>query len=310
MSGGTAEACGFVAPLTVPSPCDAMLKEAADLLRQAGIERPLFEAQVLLAHVFGMTRGDLLARWPFPFSDAERERWMELVRARAERKPMAYVRGSQEFYGLRMNVNEDVLVPRPETELLVDLALAEAQRLAEPVIVDACTGSGCVAAALAHHLTNAHIVATDVSWEALQTARGNLNVHAATANARLVACSTVRALGPAVADIVTANPPYIASSEIGGLQPEVRDFEPRIALDGGPDGLAVIRELLSEAFRVLRPGGLILMEVAIGQSEEAVELMTRTGYAVVAVHRDLAGIPRAVEARKPGTPVGGAGGPA
>ena len=284
---------------TTASPCDPLMQEAADRLRQAGIDRPLFEAQVLLAHVLGISRGELIARWPVRLGETDQRRWEALVVARTARIPMAYVKGWQEFYGIPMKVSPDVLVPRPETELLVELALAEARRLRDPVVVDACTGSGCIAAALAHHLSNARMVATDISPAAMQIARENMELRTGGQNALLVTCSTVRALRSAVADIVTANPPYIPSSQVGDLQPEVRDYEPRLALDGGHDGLMVMRELLPEALRVLKPGGLILMEVALGQSEAAAELMTRIGYVVEAVHRDLAGIPRAIEARRP-----------
>lgn len=278
---------------------DAMMEQAAETLRSAGIERPVFEAQLLLAIALHTSRGNVIARWPFAINDVVRLRWMDLVAARAQRKPLAYLRGMQEFYGLPMNVSPDVLVPRPETELLVDRALAESERLTCPVIVDACTGSGCVAAALASRLMHAQIVATDISRPALEVARTNLRTHAVGAVPGLVQCCTLRALASEIADIVTANPPYVSSSDVEELQPEVRDHEPRIALDGGPDGLTVIHDLIPEALRALKPHGLLIMEVALGQSDRAAGILSAAGFTHIAAYDDLAGIPRVVEGRKP-----------
>ncbi len=271
------------------------MRNAADRLNAAGSERPLFEAELLLAHVMGVSRGELIALWP-PYADAcVIEAWEELIDRRASRVPIAYLSGYRQFYGRRMKVTPDVLVPRPETELLVERALALVRNKSAAVVIDVCTGSGCVAAAIAHECPICRVFASDVSLPALRVAAGNLR---GTTGA-IVAADLLTAFATSCADVITANPPYIATAEIASLEPEVRDHEPRLAVDGGSDGLTLIRPLALQALRTLRPGGTLLMEVGLHQADAVERVLTETGFAAVAAHDDLAGIPRMVEAHRP-----------
>jgi release factor glutamine methyltransferase len=284
---------------TLPGECavEDLMRSATARLRCSGVDRPLFEAQLLLADVLGVSRGALLAHWP-PNLDAEaEEEWMRRVETRAGRVPMAYVRGFQEFYGHRMAVNGSVLVPRPETETLVERALLLLSDRRDAVLVDVCTGSGCVAAAIAAAMPETRVFASDISAEALAVARENVRRVANRSTNSCVASDLLGAFRTGCADLVTANPPYIATEEIAQLQPEVRDHEPRLAVDGGPDGLTIIRRLASESRRVLRPGGHLLMEVALGQAASVLAIIEAAGFADLSVHADLAGIPRVVQGR-------------
>lgn len=271
------------------------MRNAADRLSSAGSERPLFEAELLLAHVMGVSRGDLIALWP-PDADAHViEAWGELIDRRASRVPIAYLCGYREFYGRRMTVTPDVLVPRPETELLVERALALVRDKSAAVVIDVCTGSGCVAAAIAHECPTCRVFASDVSLPALRVAADNLR----RTSGAIVAADLLTAFATSCADVITANPPYIATAEISSLEPEVRDHEPRLAVDGGSDGLTFIRPLALQALRTLRPGGTLLMEVGLHQADAVARVLTESGFAAVAAHDDLAGIPRMVEAHRP-----------
>ncbi len=264
--------------------------ELAPRLAEAGVPDAGFEAEFLVRMAGGMTRTEY-------YLDRElcieaRGRLKALVARRLDREPAAYIRGEREFYGLAFEVTVDVLVPRPETELLVELASKEARGLDASLIVDVGTGSGAIAVAVAKAAHGAAtVVATDVSGGALAVAERNAWRHD-------VAVSFLRTnLLDAIAgvDIVVANLPYIPSEEIAGLEPEVRDWEPRLALDGGSDGLELIRRLINDCATRTRPK-LLAMEVGFGQAAQVAEFCVRGGAHVEAVH-DLAGIERVVCAR-------------
>ncbi|MBM3494024.1 MAG: peptide chain release factor N(5)-glutamine methyltransferase [Armatimonadetes bacterium] len=282
----------------IPSAADESMADAARDLQEAGVERPRFEAQILLAHVLGIGRGELLARRA-AVSPAAQGAWMRLIRARCRRVPMAYLLGYREFYGLRIAVGASVLVPRPETELLVERAIMALQGRKGAVVLDVCTGSGCVAAAVAHRLPGVTVVASDISSYATAYAKHNLASVAGDGRDRAICADLLSAFGSDRADVITANPPYVATPDIEALQHEIRDFEPRVALDGGPDGLRIGRLVIAAAMRVLRPGGTLLVEIGAGQSRAVETLATQHGYVSVAVHPDLARIPRVLEARRP-----------
>jgi release factor glutamine methyltransferase len=276
-----------------------LMAEAEAALASAGLDRPRLEAQVLLGHVLGLTRSQVLARWPMDLATATRDAWFRLVAARAGRHPMAYLRGYREFFGLRIAVGPSVLVPRPETELLVERAIALLEPIPNPVVVDVCTGSGCVAAALAARVAGLTVVASDISASAAGYARTNLDRFSAAPQHIVLCANMLDAVRPECAHMVTANPPYIETGAIGDLEPEVRDYEPRLALDGGADGLDGIRAVASEAIAVLKAGGTLLMEMGAGQADAVASILLDGGYEVIGAHTDLSGIMRVVEARKP-----------
>lgn len=278
---------------------NSLLAWASDALRSAGIERPLFEAQVLLAHVLQTDRGRLLAGLHREPSPLDAERFRRLIQQRQARMPLAYLRGVQEFYGLEMRVTPATLIPRPETELLVERVLSVLQQRHSPVLVDVCTGSGCIAVACAVHVPDLRVLATDISEDALAVAAVNCRLHGVADRVDLAVGDVLDAVRSSVADVVTANPAYIPSDQIGSLQAEVRVYEPRVALDGGPDGLVLHRRIVEDALHVLRRGGMLAVEVAYGQARQVMELMQVAGFTDIEAWSDLAGIERAITARCP-----------
>lgn len=273
----------------------AAVAQGRATLAGAGVGLPELEAQLLLAHASGLGRAQLFARSGEPLAGAALRRYEELLGARARRVPFAYLTGAREFWSLDLAVTPAVLIPRPETETLVEAALA---RVGSGVkLLDVGTGSGAVVIALAREVGAGSWWATDCSAAALRVARANAEAHGCAGRVSF-ACGDLFA--PLAGhegsfDCVVSNPPYIPTGDLAGLQPEVREHEPRLALDGGPDGLGVISRLLEEAPRFLRPGGWLLLEVGAGQAG-AVRGRALAGgaYDAAAVHRDLAGIERVV----------------
>jgi release factor glutamine methyltransferase len=262
---------------------------------------PRLDAELLLAHVLGWERARLLAEARVLLLEPQSAVFLSLVSRRAELEPIAYLVGHKEFYGLDFAVDRRVLVPRPETELLVELTFersnpstgsGQAVRTFERLnIVDVGTGSGAIAVALAIHLPMARIMATDISFDALELARRNVERHCVTERVRLLQGDLLDPLDKPV-DLIVSNPPYTILSEI---DEGVRRYEPRLALDGGPDGLDVYRRLLAQAPAKLRPGGAILLEIGAIQATAVTELARRLfPDAEVGVHQDLAGLDRVI----------------
>ncbi|MGC8669249.1 MAG: peptide chain release factor N(5)-glutamine methyltransferase [Chthonomonadales bacterium] len=270
-----------------------LLAEGTHELASAGIEEAHLEARLLLALAGKCTQVEVLAGH-LRLDDGIVSRFRELIAARARRVPYAYLAGMQEFYGLEFQVNQDVLVPRPETELLVDLAVGALRGLPNPVMVDVGTGSGCIVVACAVHVPMLKALAVDVSPGAARVARNNVLRHGVEGRVVVVRGDLLSAVGSRCVDLVASNPPYVASDEIPNLQPEVRCFEPRVALDGGRAGMDYHERLARHARKVLNPGGWLMVETAQGQAHLVAELLNVCGYRQVQTHRDLAGIERVV----------------
>lgn len=273
----------------------ALVKWATDDFRAKGIENPRLDAELIVAHALGITRTQVIIDAARPLDGPELSALRELVKRRRAREPVAYLRGEREFHGLPFRVDSRVLIPRPDTETLVDAALERTRHVSLSMrLADLCTGSGCVAIAIARERPTAKIWATDLSEDALSVARENA--------ARLGAYNVAFRAGDLFAalpegtqlDAVVANPPYIATTEIETLQPDIKDFEPRIALDGGPDGLAIVRRIVEEAPRWLVPGGLLALELGAGEAPAVTALFAERGFRDVRVHRDYARIERVV----------------
>jgi release factor glutamine methyltransferase len=212
---------------------------------------------------------------------------------------VAYITGRREFYGREFRVTPDVLIPRPETESIIEAAhdlLADPGAPPTPDILDVGTGSGCLAVTLALEHPSAHIVATDVSAAALAVAADNARAHGVEPRIAFMHAELTGALDRAV-DLIVSNPPYVSEGDYATLEPDVRDYEPRTALVGGPDGLAVIRLLAPAAARALRAGGALVLEVGQGQDSRVEALLTLAGFGRLETRRDLAGTPRVVTAR-------------
>ncbi len=235
-------------------------------------ESPRLEAALLLAHLLDVGRTYLLAHPEQPLSPTVVQAYTRLVERRAAHEPLPYLLGQIEFYGLEFVLTPDVLIPRPETELLVERALDWLHAHPRARVVDVGTGSGCIAVTLARHAPTAHLVATDLSAAALAVAYVNTRRHGVIERLALVRADLLRSLaGPL--DLIVSNPPYVSTREWDALPPSVRR-EPRLALLAGPDGLDALRRLLHQAARRLRPGGLLLAEIGETQGEAAMALAT------------------------------------
>ncbi len=270
------------------------LREGATYLQHSGSPSARLDAEVLLAHALDVRRIDLYLQ-PERFLPAENEStYRSLLQRRGRGEPVSYLLGRKEFFGLTFAVDRRVIVPRPETELLVEKAVQRARTLAreDPLIADIGTGSGCIAVALAWHLPQAHIYATEISPEAAQVARGNAGRHSVTDRV-IVLQGNLCAPLPEPVDLLVANPPYTIWNS---LPPGITDYEPRLALDGGADGLEVYRQLLPSVPAHLRPGGAVLLEVGDGQAS-AVLSLARECLPGMPTHtwKDLSGVERVVE---------------
>ena len=254
---------------------------------------PRLEAEVLLGHVLDVSRAALLTHPERILTPGQLSDYQNLVRRRASNYPLPYLTGQVEFYGLEFAVTPDVLIPRPDTETLVELALA--RRPAS--IVEVGVGSGCIAEALAVHLPQAIVCGIEISPAALAVARGNVTQHGVAERVRLVR-GDVLDPHPGPADLIVSNPPYISTDDCASLPESVRDYEPRLALDGGASGLEIVHQLLMQAPAVLKPGGGLLIEIGADQGAAARRL-ARVFFpqAEICVHPDLAGRERVLEVR-------------
>jgi release factor glutamine methyltransferase len=294
------------------------------------------ESNLLLRHATNLSREELFLRPDVPLTDSEHERFNTIIARRAAREPLAYITGTRDFYGLTFAVTPDVLIPRPETEGVVEAVLAlvpealtpgpspsegrggggsqtlpcassdfplppkgEGPGVRAPKILDLCTGSGCIAVAVAVHAPYARISATDISTNALVVAESNANRHGVTDRVSFIPGDLFAPVPPGARfAVIASNPPYIAPDAIEHLEPEVRDYEPRIALGVDPDDLYFYRRIASESPPPSRRWGGVVVEVGQGQAEAVRELFRDAGFTDVSVLPDLAGIPRVVVAKE------------
>ncbi len=278
--------------MTEPWTTLRLLAWTQEFFAKKDVDAPRLTAELLLAHALSCDRVRLYLDFDKPLGDPELARFRELVRRRADGEPTAYLVGRRHFFDHAFRVDPRVLVPRPETELLVEAALAALPEGGRAI--DLCTGSGCVAISLALGRTGARLVATDVSEEALAVAREN-----AAALGAVVEFATgdlwAAVHGCEAFDVVVSNPPYVPTRELAGLSREVRR-EPCIALDGGEDGLAVLRRIVLGAASRLKPGGTLCLEMHESHAEALPALCRAAGFARAEARRDLAGLPRLVVA--------------
>jgi release factor glutamine methyltransferase len=277
------------------------VREGAETLRRAGLSDARREAGSLLQYVTDHDRTFIITHGEELITPAEQISFRECVARRAEGEPLQYITGRQAFFGLDFEVTKDVLIPRPETELLVETALTLVDKdLAAPYICDVGTGSGCIAVALLHENQGATAVAIDLSIEAIQVARRNARRHSVAARTSFLVADCLSALrmDKAIFDLVVSNPPYVAALALESLQKEVRDHEPRLALTPGVDGLAVIRRLLLDSAAFVKAGGYFLMEIGFDQAEAVERLVDRTSWKFLEIHKDLQGIPRVLALQK------------
>ena len=273
-----------------------LLRWTADYFAGRGIDSPRLDAELLLADALGLDRVGLYLNFERPLLAGELANFREKVKRRADREPLAYILGHTEFWSLPLTVTPDVLIPRPDTELLVEQALALGGE--GPRALDVGTGSGALAIALAHERPQWTITAIDISPAALAVAMENARGNGVAERITFVATDLAK-LPAGPFDLIVANPPYIPHGELATLMPEVRDYEPHLALDGGKDGFDAYRALARQAGGVLAPGGWLLVEVGHDQAAAVQELFNEAGLREIFAARDLAGIERVVGGRRP-----------
>ena len=283
----------------------SVLKQAADMLSSNRIERARLEAELLLAHILELRKEDLIIRPNQELTDPQEENFHQLIERRCRKEPLAYIVGQREFWSLEFKVNPKVLIPRPETEGVVErlLHLAGDEAYEKAIrILDVGTGSGILAIVAALEFPKARVTAVDNSDDALEVARGNALRYQVADRIEILEMDLMRGwnLPPNDCyDYILSNPPYIPSKELEQLMPDVRDYEPRAALDGGPDGLACYRCIVANAFPYLKPGGHLIFEVGDDQAGLVKQsLQAHGGWNEIEVIQDLSGRDRVVSTRR------------
>jgi release factor glutamine methyltransferase len=274
-----------------------ILEWTATFLKQKGVESPRLEAELLLAHARKCPRIRLYTDFTELLTDGERAIMRELVQRRAKREPLAYIVGTREFYGRSFEVGAGVLVPRPETETLVDVCLERIPKEADREILEVGFGSGCICITIARQRPLCSVVATDISAAAMEIASKNVEKHGVSKDVSLLSgdvLDPVKDHGRRF-DGLVSNPPYIRDGERAGLEPEVALHEPEDALFSGADGLNVVRKIVQQAPAVLKPGAFIAMELDPSQCEQVAAMLKTSGFTDVAIRRDLSGNERVVE---------------
>jgi len=270
-------------------------------LAKAGVENPQLDAELLMAYTLGCERIDVIAHPERLIPQDRSLMFRRLVHRRASREPLSYIVGRREFWKLDFDVGDGVLVPRPETETLVECVIDRLRGVENPLIADIGVGSGCVAVSLAVELPSAVVYAIDISCRALEYTARNAEKHGVLDRVKVIQGGFMELLPYELRgrfDAVVSNPPYIRSGDIDYLQPEVSEWEPREALDGGEDGMRFHREIINNAAEWLKPRGLLCLEVGFGQGEHVAEIAEKCGFVDVSIVNDLAGIARVLIARR------------
>jgi release factor glutamine methyltransferase len=290
-----------VTPLEAGTSVGEARRRLAQAFAAQALEASHLEARLLVGHALGLDHAGLITADATPLTGPDCARIQALAHRRLAREPVSRIIGEKEFFGLSFALSPEVLVPRPETEILVETALQalEADPRRELRIADLGTGSGAILLSLLQARPDARGVGTDRSEPALRVARCNAVRLGLAARAAFLACDFAGALGAGF-DLLVSNPPYVVRTDLPHLEPEVRDHDPHLALDGGPDGLAGYRRIAADAMRVLAPGGHLVVELGAGQAPVVAALFTRAGLISPAPpRRDLCGIERALDLLRP-----------
>lgn len=275
-----------------------ILKKATETLQSSGIAEPRREANSLLAFALRKDKTFLITHSNYELSGDEEIKFQSLLQRRAAREPFQYIKGRQEFYGLDFIVTPDVLIPRPETEIVVENAIEILKTQENPKFCEIGVGSGCISISILHNVETTSAVGLDISERALEIAGLNAENHKVSERLRLEISDVFDALTDEKFDLIVSNPPYIPQADIENLQAEVRDFEPLNALTDGGNGLSIIENIIFNTPKFLNSGGFLLMEIGFGQSEEVKRLFDEKIWQTVEILPDLQGIPRTVKAKK------------
>ena len=274
------------------------LTDGAKLLQENLVAEPESEAVLLMSHALKRDRTFIYAHPEYRLSAVESILFKAVIRRRATHEPFQYIVGRQEFYGLEFYVTPDVLIPRPETEILVEAAIKEFRDRESCKFFEVGVGSGCISVSILANLPNATAVAADVSYNALVVAGNNAENNGVSERLELQLSDVYESVDDREFDLIVSNPPYVAAADLASLQREVRDFEPRAALSGGLDGLDVIRRIIQDAPKLLKPNGMLLMEIGWDQSDRVGNILDQLGWKNIEKMPDLQGIPRIMSARR------------
>lgn len=273
------------------------LNFAAKILRDAEVPDASRDAVLLLQHAIGKNRSFVIAHPEYQLSSREEDLFRLSISRRAAREPLQYILGRQEFYGLDFLVTPAVLIPRPETEMIVERALEILNGEARPRILEIGVGSGCIIISILKNSSAATAVAADISDEAIEVARRNAQMHQVDSRLEIVRSDILEMVRSERFDLIVSNPPYVPAADLDGLQIEVKDHEPHLALTDGAGGLSIVERIVHGAPRYLEDGGHLLIEIGFDQSERVRELFARDVWAGVEIEPDLQGIPRMVVAK-------------
>ena len=286
--------------MSSPTSIHYLLIWSRDILIKAGVPSPQADAEWTLAHVLECSRSELFMRARQPLTPAQNATFRNLIHRRADRIPLQHLLGNTEFYGLPFHTSPDALIPRPETETLVEIVLNQLKNCTNPRILDIGTGSGIIAIALGKSLPRSQVIATDISRKALYLASQNARLNGVADRISFFQTDLLTSFAtPESFHAILSNPPYISSNTIDALQPEVRACDPRLALDGGCDGLDFYRKIIPTSVPLLAPGGLLGLEIGHDQARAVTQLLSRQiGLTHIATHTDLGGYPRVVLAQR------------
>jgi release factor glutamine methyltransferase len=277
-----------------------ILKEATEILQSSEIAEPRREANSLLTFAIGKDRTFLIAHPEYELSGEEETRSLEFLHRRARREPLQYITGRQEFYGLEFEVSEDVLIPRPETELIVENAIEILRELENPKFCEVGVGSGCISVSILHEIKSARAFGLDISEKALRIAERNARKHKVLERLELKSSDVFAVVKDEKFDLIVSNPPYISIEDYKVLQAEVRRFEPRNALTDEGDGLSIVEKIIKNAPEFLKPDSFLLLEIGFNQSNQVREMFSPEIWQAVEILPDLQNIPRIVRALKNG----------
>lgn len=274
------------------------LSDVCLMLKTAGVDNFYNEAVALVIHITGMSKLDLLTNRKAVINDKYIDEINNAVRRRAGGEPLQYITGTQEFMSLEFYVDKNVLIPRQDTETLVETVIDEFKAHSTDIeILDVCTGSGAIAVSLAHYLKNARVTAVDISGTALNVAEKNVSLNKTDGRVFLKKCDVLAENIGGRYDVIVSNPPYICSGVIDTLDTTVKDYEPRIALDGGADGLVFYRKITHDAVKMLKQNGMLIFEIGYDQGSQVSKIMELEGFKNVDVIKDYSGNDRCVKGR-------------
>ena len=274
-----------------------ILKSASEILQLSEISQPRREAVSLLAFTLQKDKTFLVAHPEYVLTAEEEKRFQDFLARRARREPFQYITGKQEFYGLDFLVTEDVLIPRPETELIVENAIEILRGRENAKVCEVGAGSGCISTAILHNIETARAIGLDISEKALRVARKNSEIHRVSERLELRISDVFAVLANEKFDLIVSNPPYISVEDIENLQAEVRDYEPITALTDGKDGFSIVEKIVAESPQFLNRNGFLLMEIGFNQAEKVRKMFSPERWGAVEILPDLQGIFRTVKAQ-------------